>query len=110
VNDVPPESPQKTGFRRLLWWVFWFAVLTTPVFALVMPLALRRTQLNRIFPMEWMMMGSIATGICAAAFIFAWLTGNTVGSMILRGISCALGIFALYLFIAYAGCVVAFSR
>jgi hypothetical protein len=110
MNNAPPESPQKPGLRRLLWWVFWLAVLTTPVFAMVIPMALRRTALNRVFPVEWMMVGSIVTGICAAAFIFAWLTSKTVGSVILRGILCALAIFSLYLFIAYAGCVVAFSR
>jgi len=110
VNDVPPELPQKAGLRRLLWWVFWFVFLTTPVIAVFMPMAMRRTPLNRFFPSEWMVIGSIVTGISGAAFIFAWLTGKTVGSMILRGILCAIVIFALYLFIAYAGCVFAFSR
>ena len=105
---MPPELPQKTGLRRLLWWVFWFVFLTTPVIAVFMPMAVRRTGVNRFFPMEWMVIGSIVTGICGAAFIFAWLTGKTVGSMILRGICCAIGIFALYLFIAYAGCVALF--
>jgi hypothetical protein len=110
VIDVPPEPPQKASLRRLLWWVFWLVALTTPVVAVVIPMALRRTPLNRVFPMEWMMVGSLVAGICTAGFIFAWLTTKTVGAMILRGILCAVAIFSLYLFIGYAGCVVAFSR
>jgi hypothetical protein len=106
-----PEPSTPPDRRKLLWWAFWLVFLTTPVCVLFAPALASKIHFVRgsgVMGLNAILacLGSLIGGAGAAGFILARLTSKTNSDFISRGIAYSMGIAALYLILAFAGCLV----
>ena len=112
MNSTPPEPPRLLDRRKLLWWAFWFVLLSTPVCALFLPGLARRIATLRMGwgPQLLMCAAGCVAGAFAAGFLLAKLVTKTDGEFIARGISYGLALVAFYAIIGLAGCFLLIGR
>jgi hypothetical protein len=103
MKPAPPVRPRwrQQKHRGLLWAVFWFLFLTTPVMALVMNSMMRGIPALRMFGPTLAPLG----GIVAAGFVLAFLYSNSTGQLVRRTIGFSFLIGLIYGVILFAGCV-----